>query len=57
MPGAEDRAIPPWQQRKLLDLLPHARYEPIAEAGHVVYLEQPDVFWPMVTAFMRESRA
>ncbi len=54
LPGAEDRAIPPWQQRKLLDLLPHARYEPIAEAGHVVYLEQPDVFWPMVTAFIRD---
>ena len=52
VPGAEDRAIPPWQQRKLLDLLPHARYEPIDEAGHVVYLEQPDIFWPRVTSFL-----
>jgi pimeloyl-ACP methyl ester carboxylesterase len=51
VPGAEDRAIPPWQQHKLLDLLPHARYEPIAGAGHVVYLEQPDLFWPKVLAF------
>jgi len=48
VPGEEDRAIPPWQQRKLLDVLPHARYVPIAAAGHVVYLEQPDVFWPLV---------
>jgi pimeloyl-ACP methyl ester carboxylesterase len=54
LPGAEDRAIPLSQQRKLLDLLPHARWEPVAGSGHVVYLEKPDVFWPRLRAFVAE---
>jgi len=54
LPGAEDRAIPLSQQRKLLDLLPQARWEPVAGSGHVVYLEKPDVFWPRLRAFIAE---
>ena len=44
VPGArprgvpEDRAIPPSQQRKIAAVIPHARYEEIEGAGHVVYL-------------------
>jgi pimeloyl-ACP methyl ester carboxylesterase len=49
--GAEDRAIPPSQQRKIASVIPHARYEEIEGSGHVVYLERPDLFWPRVRRF------
>ena len=52
MPGADDRAIPAAVQRKICDILPHARWSPIAGSGHVVYLEQPDTFWPALKAFI-----
>ncbi len=53
MPGAQDRAIPLWAQRKMLDIFPNSRWELIPDAGHVVYLERPDVFFPTLKAFMR----
>jgi len=53
MPGAQDRAIPLWAQKKMLDIFPNSRWELIPEAGHVVYLERPDVFFPTLKAFMR----
>lgn len=49
--GAEDRAIPPSQQRRIPSVIPHAVYEEIPGAGHVVYLEKPEVFWPRVRLF------
>jgi 3-oxoadipate enol-lactonase len=49
--GQQDRAIPPWQQRKLLDILPNVRQIMLPECGHLTYLERPDVFWPTVKAF------
>jgi 3-oxoadipate enol-lactonase len=53
MPGEQDRAIPLWAQKKMLDVFPNSRWELIPEAGHVVYLERPDVFFPTLKAFMR----
>ena len=53
--GEQDRALPPWQQRKLLDILPNARQIMVPESGHLTYLERPDVFWPTVKAFWREK--
>ena len=53
MPGAQDRAIPLWAQKKMLDVFPNARWELIPDAGHVVYLERPDVFFPTLKCFMR----
>ena len=53
MPGAQDRAIPLWAQKKMLDIFPSSRWELIPDAGHVVYLERPDVFFPTLKAFMR----
>lgn len=50
--GDQDRAIPPWQQRKLLEILPDTRWELIDGAGHVVYLEKKNVVFPMLRAFM-----
>ncbi len=51
MPGEQDRVIPTWVQRKLLNILPNARWEPIAGSGHVVYLEKPDVFFDHLRRF------
>lgn len=54
--GAEDRAIPPDQQRRIRSVIPHAVYEEIAGAGHVVYLEKPEVFWPRLRRFLDGNR-
>lgn len=55
--GEEDRAIPPWMQRKIAGILPNAVYEEIPGSGHVVYLERPDLFWPRVLRFTRARSA
>lgn len=52
MPGADDRAIPPSAQRKICDIIQGAHWSPVPHAGHVVYLEQPDEFWPRLVDFM-----
>lgn len=52
MPGAEDRTIPPWVQRKLLGVFRDARFEPIEGSGHVVYLEKPDAFFGILLSFL-----
>ena len=49
--GEQDRAIPPWQQEKLLDILPNSRQILIPGSGHMTYMERPDIFWPAVRAF------
>ncbi len=54
--GAEDRAIPTSQQRKIASLILHAVYEEIPGSGHVVYLEKPEVFWPRLRRFLDGSR-
>ncbi len=55
--GEQDRAIPLWQQKKLLNIFPQSRWETIPESGHVVYLERPDLFFPMVKRFMKAGDA
>ncbi|MCA1731971.1 MAG: alpha/beta hydrolase [Acidobacteria bacterium] len=57
--GAEDRVILPRVQKKILEVIPHARWEEIEGSGHVVYLEQPDRFFTLLREFMagkEESR-
>lgn len=49
--GDQDRAIPPWQQTKLLDILPNSRQVWVPGSGHLTYQERPDVFWPVVKSF------
>ena len=51
--GEQDRAIPPWQQRKLLGILPNTRQIMVPESGHLTYLERPDIFWPAVRRFFQ----
>jgi pimeloyl-ACP methyl ester carboxylesterase len=53
--GEEDRAISPRAQRKIAELLPNGRYEEIPRAGHVLYLEEPDLFWPRLLRFARSK--
>jgi pimeloyl-ACP methyl ester carboxylesterase len=40
--GSEDRFVPPVYARRFAELLPDARLEWIAKAGHMLPLEQPD---------------
>jgi 3-oxoadipate enol-lactonase len=51
--GEQDRAIPPWQQRKLLDILPNSRQIMLPKSGHMTYLERPGIFWPTVRRFFQ----
>lgn len=53
MAGAEDRAIPPWVQRRLCGILPNHRFELVADSGHCVYIEQPGVFFGNLARFAR----
>jgi 3-oxoadipate enol-lactonase len=53
MAGAEDRAIPPWVQEKVVGILPNARFELVEDSGHVVYLEKPNVFFGNLLKFTR----
>ena len=50
--GDQDRAIPPWQQAKLLDILPNSRQIVLPDSGHMTYMERPDIFWPVVRRFI-----
>jgi len=50
--GSQDRAIPLWQQKKICGILPNSRWLEIEGSGHVVYLERPEVFFPILRAFM-----
>ena len=51
MAGAEDRAIPPWVQRKLTGILPNSRFELVPDSGHCVYIEQPERFFGNLRRF------
>ncbi len=56
MAGAEDRAIPPWVQRKLTAILPETRFELVPDCGHVVYIEKPDLFFGNLLRFAKAKR-
>jgi 3-oxoadipate enol-lactonase len=53
--GEQDRAIPPWQQAKLLEILPNARQLILPGSGHMTYMERPDRFWPAVRRLFAEK--
>jgi pimeloyl-ACP methyl ester carboxylesterase len=38
-------------QRKITTILPNSRFELIPDAGHVVYLERPDLFFGKLREF------
>jgi 3-oxoadipate enol-lactonase len=49
--GDQDRVILPAVQRKIADILPVSRFELIENSGHVVYLEQREIFFGMLRRF------
>ncbi|MER2599503.1 MAG: alpha/beta hydrolase [Caldilineales bacterium] len=54
--GEQDRAIPPWQQAKLPNILPNSRQILLPDSGHMTYMERPDLFWPAVRGFWNEKK-
>ncbi|HMA13170.1 MAG: alpha/beta fold hydrolase, partial [Bacteroidota bacterium] len=54
--GAEDGATPPALVRELADLIPGARYEVIAGAGHLPCIERPLAVARLIEDFAREHR-
>lgn len=50
--GEQDRAIPIWAQAKLAEVFLNSRFELLPEAGHVVYLERRDLFFPRLLRFL-----
>lgn len=50
--GEEDICTPPHQSRELAEAIPGAELA-VLPGGHLVYLEQPDVFHQRVTEFLR----
>jgi 3-oxoadipate enol-lactonase len=50
--GSQDRAIPLWHQRGLLDVFPNSRMELISGCGHVAYMESPNEFFGIMKLFM-----
>lgn len=53
--GEEDGATPPELMRQTADLIPGARYEVIAGAGHLPCIEQPQALADLIDAFTREN--
>lgn len=51
--GAGDRELE--EARRVADAIPHARFEVIPEAGHVVLVEQPGDAEAAVTGFLRRA--
>lgn len=54
--GASDPR-PVWALRCLADLLPDAHLEVLPEAGHFPWLDQPDLFLPMLRRFLEPFAA
>jgi pimeloyl-ACP methyl ester carboxylesterase len=50
--GARDGIVPPSYGRAYSQLIPGARFELIAEAGHHPEIEQPEAFVDRLTAFL-----
>jgi 3-oxoadipate enol-lactonase len=55
--GEEDRATPPALSRELADLIPGARLETIAGAGHISNLERPAEFDRIVEDFITAAES
>jgi 3-oxoadipate enol-lactonase len=55
--GEEDVVFPPMLAPALAALMPNARVEPVAAAGHSVYFERADVFNRLVDAFFADAEA
>ena len=55
--GTEDRIVPPEHGRRWAELLPDARLELIADAGHLPHVEQPERFLSRLMPFLSDGAA
>lgn len=53
--GSEDKLTPPSDAEKMSQMIPHARLEVIATAGHLSNLEQSETFNRLVADFLQPS--
>ena len=53
--GMQDRAIPPWVQKKMTNIIPDNKQIEIEECGHMTYMEKPDIFWNELRTFMAKK--
>jgi 3-oxoadipate enol-lactonase len=51
--GDQDRVILPEVQRKIADILPNSRFVLIENSGHVLYLEQKEIFFGLLKRLCR----
>ena len=54
--GEHDKLTPPTMARDLAAQIPGARVEIIADAGHLINIEQPEVFNRLVLEFLLDHR-
>ncbi|MBN2472048.1 MAG: hypothetical protein JXN59_15105, partial [Anaerolineae bacterium] len=53
--GREDITVPFASHEKLLEVIPHAEFHAIDEAGHIPHYERPEVVNPILIAFFGED--
>lgn len=53
--GADDRAVPVARAAVAAERLPHARFEVVADAGHWVQRERPEIVLPLVRSWLEED--
>ncbi len=55
MAGDDDSSISPIEMTQMARLIPRARYEQISRAGHLIPLEQPDLFIDAFSRYLKRS--
>jgi pimeloyl-ACP methyl ester carboxylesterase len=53
--GTEDRSVPFERHTALMKVVPRAEFHAIDDAGHIPYMEHPEVVNPIVVRFAREN--
>jgi 3-oxoadipate enol-lactonase len=54
--GADDPGAPPSENRQIVELLPNARYEEIADARHFPNVEHSEVFNRLLMGWLESNR-
>ena len=54
--GADDQIIPLQEAESMRDAIPNARLQVLPEAGHLLNLEQPDLFNQAIKGFIHDQR-
>ena len=55
--GERDTATPLSDGQQMARLMPNAALVPVANAGHFPFLDAPQVFYPVLDAFLSDSSA